>query len=262
MPELPDVEAMRRVCQRRLKGRRIESVLAVRDERVFAGLSRERLERALTGRTVRATGRRGKHMWIELDRTPWLVLHFGMTGRLDYYRDEAERPKFWKLELTLDNGLRMAYVNIRRLGRVHLVDDVMTEPPVAELGPDAKDDLPNAKRLGQMLREHSRAIKALLMDQSFLAGLGNWTVDESLYRARIEPHRQAHSLRDDEVRRLRQQIRYVLDQAIGFNMTGRRPPANWLYHHRDTRGSEIAGHHVLNDIIGGRRTYWVEGVQE
>ena len=102
MPELPEVEAARRRAERHLGGRRIVAVAAVPDRIVIEGTSSRRLAAALRGRRVVALHRRGKHLWFELDRRPWPLFHFGMSGSFRLYHDGDPRPRFWKVELAVD----------------------------------------------------------------------------------------------------------------------------------------------------------------
>src|SRR5215831_4760829 len=108
MPELPDVEDARRRAARVLVGRRILRVATVEDRLVYAGVSPRRFSAAVSGRRVEAVRRKGKHLWLELDRRPWPLFHFGMTGSFEIYAAQRERPRFWKVELTTEEGVRLA----------------------------------------------------------------------------------------------------------------------------------------------------------
>src|SRR5258708_15608955 len=108
MPELPEVESQRRRLQRWLKGRRITAVRVFDDPVVLGGQSPRAVASAVRGRRVRAVGRRGKHLWLELDPRPSLAVHFGLTGWFSFYRREEERPKYWKIELVADDAPPLA----------------------------------------------------------------------------------------------------------------------------------------------------------
>ena len=99
MPELPEVETARRFADRLMRGRRIVAVATVPDSIVYEGVSPARFAAALRGRRVEAVRRKGKHLWLELDRRPWPLFHFGMTGWFEVYERERDRPRFWKVEL-------------------------------------------------------------------------------------------------------------------------------------------------------------------
>jgi formamidopyrimidine-DNA glycosylase len=260
MPELPEVETQRRRIQRWLKGRRIAKVSAVSDPVIFGGLTPRGLSRALRGRRVEAVRRRGKHLWLELDRRPWLAFHFGMTGWFSYYHEESERPRFWKIELLAVDGRRLAYTDPRRFGRVRLQQDPAHEPPISRLGFDPLEGLPPVAELAPYLARRKAPLKAVLLDQSLFAGVGNWVADEVLYQARLSPRRPASSLTRTEVRRLRDKLHDVIERAVAVGADSDRFPATWLFHSRWGRrtGSITArAEAIVHETIGGRTTAWV-----
>src|SRR6266536_4114539 len=207
MPELPEVEAARVLARRVALGRRITRVGCAGDPIVFEAGRPAQVRRALLGRRVRGVGRHGKHLWLELDRRPWPCFHFGMAGGFHAPRARAVRlvsagkretgdawpPPFAKLRLTFDDGGELVMTDARRLGRIRLRADPRAEPPVSELGFDALLGLPAPPRFADLLAGRSAPIKALLLDQSFAAGVGNWIADEVLYQARIAPRRPGRS---------------------------------------------------------------------
>jgi formamidopyrimidine-DNA glycosylase len=278
MPELPEVEMARRTAARVAVGRRIVQVRCADDPLVFDGVGPAGVRRALLGRRVRGVRRRGKHFWLELDRRPWLCVHFGMTGGLHTPVARSVRlassgrkplppgwpPRFTKLHLTFDDGGELAIADARRLGRIRLRHDPAAEPPISLLGFDAFADLPSARRVAERLRGRGAPIKAVLLDQSFAAGVGNWIADEVLYQARIDPRRPARSLSEHEIRRLRARIRSVIGTAVRLGTNGDRYPRTWLFHHRWDRhaGALTAREEAIRyETIGGRTTAWVPAVQ-
>jgi formamidopyrimidine-DNA glycosylase len=277
VPELPEVEEARRLAERVARGRRIVEVRCADDPIVFAGVSSARMTRALRGRRVRAVRRHGKHLWFELDRRPWPIMHFGMTGGLHTVRGRAVRlvsdgraapvtwpPRFTKLHLTFDDGGELVMADARRLGRIRLRWDPAKEPPVSLLGYDALRDLPTPRRFLEMVAGRGAPVKALLLDQSFAAGVGNWIADEVLYQARIDPRRRANTLRPPEALRLRARIRSVVTRAVMARSDSDRFPATWLFHRRwgrDAAARSARGDRIRHDTIGGRTTAWVPAVQ-
>jgi formamidopyrimidine-DNA glycosylase len=278
MPELPEVEAARRVLERVAAGRRIAAVRCVDDPLVFEGLTPARIRVALLGRRVRAIGRHGKHLWLELDRRPWPVIHFGMAGGIHTSSGRAVKlvssrvrasdrgwpPRFTKLDLTLEDGSRLAIADARRLGRVRLRHDPPHEPPISELGFDALDQVPSPRAFVDQLRQRRAPMKAVLLDQSFAAGVGNWIADEILYQARIDPRRIAASLTDDEARRIRTKLVWVIGTAVRAGADSDLFPKSWLFHYRWERRRESLtgrGEPIRLDTIGGRTTAWAPSVQ-
>ena len=274
MPELPEVEAARRTAERVAAGRRIVSVWCA-DDPIVLETPPARLRRALLGRRVLRVGRHGKHFWLELDRRPWLLVHFGMSGGLYTpgrgvrLRSSGSRdwrvdwpPRFAKLRLTLDDGGELAIADARRLGRIRLRDDPRCEPPLSALGFDALRELPPPARFRALLTARAAPVKAVLLDQSFAAGVGNWVADEVLYQARIAPRRLARSLSPAEAGRLRGALRRVLVTAVRAGADSDRYPRGWLFHQRWDHGTATRrGEPIRHETIAGRTAAWVPARQ-
>jgi formamidopyrimidine-DNA glycosylase len=274
MPELPEVEAARRALVRSAAGRRIVAVECARDPIVLAGVTPARLRRALLGRRILGAHRHGKHLWLALDRRPWPCFHFGMTGgfhvrgrRPVRLRSSGRRmeaggwpPRFLKLLLRLDDGTEVAFRDARRLGRIRLRHDPRAEPPVSLLGFDALRGVPSAARLRAILNARSAPVKAVLLDQSVAAGVGNWIADEVLYQARLDPRRRGHTLTAPEVARLRGRLLAIVRLAVRLGADGDRFPRAWLFHRRwgrEQRAVTARGERIRYLTVGGRTTAWV-----
>jgi len=259
MPELPEVERVRRAVERELAGRTITRVAVAEDRIVYAGVSPRTFAKRLRDRRIMGAGRRGKYLWLVLDRKPWPCLHFGMTGRLFLYRDARERPRFHKLDLLVEGGIRATFSDARRLGRLRLIRDPDIDPPLSALGPDVLDDLPSAVQLGPRLARRRAPIKAVLLDQALFAGVGNWMADEVLYQSAISPRRLACELGSPEILRLRRALAHVVRVACGTDAIEDRYPAGWLFHVRwdRRRGRTRRGERIVRETIGGRTAAWV-----
>lgn len=281
MPELPEVETVCRVVRHALVGKRITRVEVVADAIVFSRVAPATVEAALLRRTVLGVGRRGKFFWLTLTGAgPTVFGHLGMSGwvreigiqgtRLHGhgdapFDDEQGRPRFLKLGLYTRDGSGIVLTDPRRLGRVWLGDSPDTDPRVQRLGRDAFDDLPSETELLSMFGRRRIPIKAVLLDQSALAGIGNWIADEVLYQSRIAPKRSAASLTKSEVTTLRRVIRSVLARAVRVGADHRRFPSSWLFEHRwgGKRGADrIAGQAIVREEVGGRTTAWVPARQK
>jgi formamidopyrimidine-DNA glycosylase len=278
MPELPEVEAARVMARRVAVGRRIVGVWCADDRIVFDRVAPARVKRALLGRRVLGVHRHGKHLWFELDHRPWPCLHFGMTGGFHVpgrksvkLKSSGERapvpgwpPRFAKLGLTFDDGGELVFADARRLGRVRLRHDPPAEPPISLLGFDALVGIPTARAFAELMRRRSAPIKAVLLDQSVAAGVGNWIADEVLYQAGVDPRRPASSLSDAELGRLRARIRSVVATAVRYNSDSDRFPRRWLFHDRWGKRAlamTSRGQPIRYATIGGRTTAWVPTVQ-
>jgi len=278
MPELPEVEAARRLLLSRVKDHVITEVTASNDSIVFDGQSPARVRRWLRGAQVEDVGRRGKYLWLAINRRPQPVFHLGMTGSFRFpgeqplalesdgaVEDRAWPPRFCKLVVSLDDGTEFAFVNKRRLGRVIFRDDPITADPIAGLGPDAYDALPPTERFAETVGKKRGTLKGMLLDQRFLAGVGNWIADEVLYHAGLDPRRTGASLSDAETERLRQALVTVLNTAVSVDADKARFPAEWLFHRRwgkQTDATTWDGHPIEHLTVGGRTTAWVPVVQE
>ncbi|MAE59967.1 MAG: hypothetical protein CMJ49_01270 [Planctomycetaceae bacterium] len=264
MPELPEVERGRRIAHRALVGKRIKTVATANDRIVYAGVAPQRFARTLRRRTVVAALRRGKQLWLQLDQPPHPLFHFGMTGSFIVDRAGDPRPRFWKVILTADDGTRLTMPNARRLGRIRLLDDPPSQPPISNLGFDPLLDLPTTRQLIDSLANRRTPIKALLLDQSFAAGVGNWIADEVLYQSRIAPTRPAADLTPAEVAALRAKLRRIIHKAVDVDADNTRFPRTWLFHHRWGKNADAhtpAGHPIAHLTLAGRTTAWVPTVQ-
>jgi formamidopyrimidine-DNA glycosylase len=194
MPELAEVEHGRRIAEAVARGRVIRRLNCADDRIVFEGVAPSTVRRKLRGRTVEAVHRWGKQLWFELDRGPHPLFHFGMTGAFRVpsakalelqagIKDSGEwPPRFTKIHFHFEDGGELVMTNARRLGRIRLREDPMNEPPLSELGFDPLLAMPSAKEFAARLAARRTAVKNVLMDQGFSAGVGNWIADEVLYR--------------------------------------------------------------------------------
>jgi formamidopyrimidine-DNA glycosylase len=264
-----------------LQGQRINRVEVVRDALFFSGHTPKAVEKALLNRTVCSVGRRGKFFWLTFEgEGPTVFGHLGMSGwvrevgnegtRLHGqgrapFEDAEGRPRFLKLGVQTRAGHGIVLTDPRRLGRVWLGRSPNVEPRVQRLGRDAFDDLPSESELLTSFSRRRIPIKALLLDQGLLAGIGNWIADEVLYQARIAPKRSAASLNPTEVAALRRAIRAVLTRAVNVGADHQRFPKGWLFEHRwgGARGTEhIMGLSIVRETVGGRTTAWVPARQK
>ena len=269
--------AARRLLDRIARGRRVARAACAEDLSVFEGRTAAEVEWALAGRRVEGVHRRGKYLWLELDRGPHPVVHLGMTGTWRYPGDaplklssspravdRAWPPRFTKLTLELDDGAELAFTNARRLGRFLLRDDPAREPPIAKLGFDALLEVPSELEFRARLSRRRGVIKGLLLDQTFAAGVGNWIADEVLYQAGIDPRRRVESLSAAEVEALRAQLEHVVAVAVAVDARKEGLPVNWLFHRRwgkDKGAKTEAGERVEHITVAGRTTAWVPSAQ-
>ncbi|MCB9452681.1 MAG: bifunctional DNA-formamidopyrimidine glycosylase/DNA-(apurinic or apyrimidinic site) lyase [Anaerolineaceae bacterium] len=212
MPELPEVETVVRGLREPLVGRTIGAVWVDR-AKVIHRPSLEAFTARIQGQTVQAVHRRAKYIVCQLDHD-LLVVHLKMTGRLYVVPDavENEADRWLRFRVQLDNGHQLRFSDSRRFGRVYLAGDMMEIAP--DLGPEPLEDEFTVEQFRERLAGRTRIIKALLLDQSFIAGVGNIYADEALHRAKIHPLRTADSLSETEIARLYAIVRTVLREGI------------------------------------------------
>ena len=213
MPELPEVEITRRHLEAAMLGRVFVDVHLTHVRTARHNASPEEVETRLRGRRVRSVGRHGKFLEIELDDGQVMVAHLGMSGRWSI--DGAADVPHTHFTAGMDDGTTIRFIDPRTFGFVAVYDedDVLTSG-LGRLGPDAWADPPDAADLAERLSSRIAPIKALLLDQGPIAGLGNIYADEALHRARIHPLTPGGELTVDDCRRLLAATAGVLDAAI------------------------------------------------
>lgn len=243
MPELPEAERARALIADRALGRRITGV-EDGDSYVCRPHAPGELAGALLGRRLTSANRIGKMLWLETDGAgPDLGLHLGMAGRIAI--DEPPHALWDRFVLTFADGGRLALRDKRRLGRAVLA------PDLARLGPDAA--LATRAEFRARVGRGGGAIKARLMDQGVIAGVGNLLADEILWQARIDPRRAANDLSEAELDALRRAVRAAIRHAIRNG--GAHSGALIAHRERDGRCPRC-GAPLSRARIGGRTTYW------
>lgn len=196
----------------------------------------------VVGQTFRAINRRAKYILCQLDHDI-LAVHLKMTGRL-YVSEAPETTDRWvRFRLVLNNGQYLHFSDARKFGRVFLGTRLEDFAPT--LGPEPLEDAFTVDVLRERLAKRQRNIKALLLDQSFIAGVGNIYADEALFRAGIHPLRRSNSLSDEEVRRLYDTIRAALESGIQYEGAS----INW-YRKPDGTQGESQKHFLVYDREG------------
>ncbi len=210
MPELPEVETIRNELAPWIVGQSFRKV-TISDPKAVCGCSAKEVRRGLIGQEVQRLGRRGKYLIFHLSDGNALIIHLRMTGSL--LLDPSEDGRYVRAVFCLSNGHRFIFSDRRRLGKMWLVDDA--DAVVRKLGPEPLDKSCTPNVVRQRLRRHHIPIKAALLDQCIVAGIGNMYADEALFAARIHPLRKADDLSAKQARTLHNSIRQILEAAIG-----------------------------------------------
>jgi formamidopyrimidine-DNA glycosylase len=252
MPELPDVEHYRRFFSEHAAGKTVAGVRA--DPTIVRNATPRMLASALKGRRFEEPTRHGKWLTAWTDG-PALLLHFGMTGDLVWSGDEPDRHRHDRLVLEFAEGGELRYRNMRKLGGVWLAHD--RAEAVGILGPLGPDALGLDRRtLERLLTARRGGVKAALMDQTLVAGIGNILADEILWQANLHPRRRIDSLSPEELSRLVTSIRHVVKESIDYEDVPRK--RNWLSHVRGTRDAACprCGTPLARAVVAGRTTYF------
>lgn len=260
VPELPEVESARAVIERAALGREIAEVDDTDGYECRPHPPGE-IRAALRGRRLVAANRRGKSMWCETSGAgPVLGIHLGMSGKIviadpdgreidggDYWeRGRALGDYRWsRFALTFADGGRLLLVDPRRLGRVRL------DPPVERLGPDARDATPAQFRAA--IARGTAPIKARLLDQEMIAGIGNLLADEILWQARVHPARPVRDLTRAEVDRLQRATRRTIDRAVRGGGVHTLPVVPFR---KLEATCPRCGAPMQRGVVGGRTTWW------
>jgi formamidopyrimidine-DNA glycosylase len=274
MPELPEVETVVRglrkagICNQQILDVR------VRWARTVWGMEPVALTAALVGTSICRMERRAKYIVMELSSGSFLLIHLRMTGNLRVESLEAPTDAHERVALVFADGRELRFRDTRKFGRWYLVESA--ETVLGKLGPEPLSPNFTAGMFGQMLKRHQRMLKPLLLDQSFLAGLGNIYVDEALFAARLHPCRLASTLKAPEVERLHDAIRSVLRSGIArmgtslgagavnfYSVAGRRGRNQdaLMVFRRDGLPCPCCGAMIRRIVVGQRSTHICETCQ-
>ncbi len=277
MPELPEVESLRRILSRSAKGRTIVSA-RVSGKSLRRPLQPDFCTRIL-GRTIQRIGRRAKYLTIELDRDEVALVHLGMSGSLTHrsgaFSSNALDPRHDHVDLALDDGTHLVYNDPRRFGLIKIVSrqelDAIGE--LKGLGPEPLGPKFDCAYLASKARGRTAAVKNLLMDQRVVAGIGNIYACEILFRAGIRPERPAGRLKAEEVERIVAATRAVLGEAIGRRgttfrsyMGARGQPGRFAerlqVYGRQREPCRKCGTLVRKATVGGRASFYCPRCQK
>ncbi len=273
MPELPEVETIRRELEALIIGKTFSFPL-LHMPGTIAYPESESFSSSLDGRRIEKMGRRGKYLLIYLDRGI-LVVHLRMTGNLVYLeKGKAGDERFLRVSLPFKDGTALQYSDMRRFGRLWLVRDEkeLKEKVLKNIGPDIFEEI-DCSAFEKLLKDKSkRGLKSFLLDQSITSGMGNIYTDECLYRCGFHPLLQAGSLKDSGRKALYASVKAVLEEGIKEGGTSFRDYRNAagalgefqnklnVYSRKGTTCLKC-GSQVEKTKVAGRGTYYCPGCQ-
>lgn len=268
MPELPEVETVRRTLEHALVGERIQFVHLLYEKMVRE--NKDVFVSTLKGQTLRKVERKGKYLMFILD-THVLIVHLRMEGKFFIKQDEP-LAKHEHIRIIFDSGKELRYHDVRKFGTMDLrtLNDYLSTDPIDALGNEPWDI--NISDFHHQISKKSIEIKASLLDQKIISGLGNIYVDETLFRSGIHPTRQSSSITSDEATRLIQSAQYVLEKATSLGGTTIRSYTSSLgvtgrfqnelmVHMKKGQPCPICGSRIIKMKVKGRGTYVCEKCQ-
>ena len=249
MPELPEVETFKRYLDKTSLKKLINKV-QILDERIL-DTEEDNLKKLLKGKRFESSTRHGKYLLVYL-KPGYLILHFGMSGDLKYYDSEEEPPKFSKVMFHFNNSFNLAYISIRMFGKVSVANSIEEFIENKKLGPDAYKM--TLEEFQEAVQRRKAIAKNALLNQSFIAGVGNIYSDEILFRTKIHPKTNINTLSEGKVRELYTNIKDVLEFGIKKKGDLSTYPNEFLIPHRkkeekcptcnsDIKRFEISGRH-------------------
>ena len=260
MPELPEVNTFKKYFEETSLQQRIAEVV-VHDHKIIRNISEQGFIEKLTGRTFVGTYRRGKYMFGKMDNKKHVLFHFGMTGDFKYYSDEMERPKHERFVFIFENGNRLGFDCPRKFARICYVEDLITFIAEKKLGPDALE-MTEAEFLN-IAKNKKSTLKGFLLNQKYLAGMGNLYVDETCYQCRIHPASQVNKIPKKKKIEIFQKMQEILNRAVKERPYYKAYPDDWFWQWRAEGNLAPDGKSKIETAtIGGRTTYYASGWQQ
>jgi formamidopyrimidine-DNA glycosylase len=278
MPELPEVEVVRRDLDREISGKRVKSVETHGARSVRRHKNAKEFVARLTGKKITGVTRRGKYLLVRLDGGEVLVVHLGMSGQLLRAKSAKEPlPKHTHVVITFTQGGQLRFVDPRTFGEMFVTewDDLENQvDELAHLGLDPLEESMSWERFGALIASRHTKLKTALMDQAFLSGIGNIYSDEILFEAGLRWDRMTDSLSSEEVRRLYRAMVEVLQEAVkhrGSSLADAqyvdlfgKPGGYQELHHvyaREGQACPRCRRPVVRQRVGGRSTFFCEACQ-
>ncbi len=277
MPELPEVETFKRFTDRYALGQPIRAV-RVLTPKILENTTEKALQLAIQGHVFTETKRVGKHLLMGLRPannatntaiSGWLFLHFGMTGYLSYarngktianaYGDPTRPDAHIRVQFEGEDGGLFNFHEQRMFGKLGLTDSADAYFAAKKLGPDALDV--TEKTFLARLQNRKGQLKPVLMDQSFVAGIGNVYADEIMYQCRLHPEAKLAELNAQDFQCLHRQTVEVLQNTVNVDSDRTQLPSHYLIHTRKAKGNCPQNHTLAVKTIGGRTTYFCPACQ-
>ncbi|MBD3190267.1 MAG: Fpg/Nei family DNA glycosylase [Candidatus Heimdallarchaeota archaeon] len=256
MPELPEVEIFKQYIDSTSLHKKIVNV-DLTTPSLLGKITKEQLIEVLKNQKFEKTDRYGKHLLVGLDHELylWLILHFGMSGNLEYFKESSDKPKYTKLLIEFENGYHLAYINIRKLGEINLSKNITDFIKAKDLGPDVLQI--SYQKFRAIISSRRGTIKYTLMNQHIMAGIGNVYADEILFQTAINPETKANEIAEKKREELYDNMKKILKKAIEAGAEFGGLPDWFLISHRANNGRCPKCNTKLKQIkVSGRTTYY------
>lgn len=227
MPELPEVETFKKYLDKTSLHQEINDIKVI-DTRVL-DVDYSVLRKSLINKRFEYSTRHGKYLFVFLN-PKFLVLHFGMTGDLEYYNEQFDEPKFSKVTFYFKNGFNLAYISRRMFGRIYITDSVENFIKLKKLGPDAYNM--SLEEFTGAIKRRSAILKNGLLNQSFIAGIGNIYSDEILFRTKLNPRTRIDEISESKIEQFFTNIKEVLKVGIEREGDLSSYPNSYIIPHR------------------------------
>ncbi len=262
MPELPEVEVLKYYFEEAALGKTIRAV-GFHDKlnKIFK-TDKQSLQNALTGTCFEQCTRIGKYLFAQTEKGPWLHFHFGMTGSLELFMNEAGMPRFTRFSLLFEDGSNLAFTDSRKFGVVKLVESPEAYRRQQGFGKDLLTI--TEEEFITPLQKRNIAIKTALLDQKHFAGIGNWIADEMLFETGVHPEKKASALDQEELKALFEKAVNICKEAIAKDTHYGDFPCHFFVHYRK-EGALHPAHPkspVERLVVGGRGTFIVPEKQK
>lgn len=255
MPELPDVESFKRYLNKTSLHKKIKNA-DVKNSKILGKVSPKKLQGILKDNKLKSSKRHGKNLFIELNKK-WLIMHFGMTGNLKYYKNMDEAPKHTRLLINFTNGYHLAYDSQRMLGKIDLINSVNEYIERKKIGPDPLEDNLSSKQFFKILENRKGTIKSALMNQKIIAGLGNIYSDEILFQTDLRPDSALKKLSEKDLNNIYKKMNSGLKKSIEKNAEPEDLPETYLLHNRkEGKDCPKCSGKIKKKTINGRSSYF------
>lgn len=259
MPELPEVNTFKRYFDESALHQKIART-TVFDDKIIRNVSGEAFAGLTHGRTFVDSYRRGKYLFVRMDNGHDVLLHFGMTGDLNYYEDEVDRSRHERFVFQFDNGFKLGFDCPRKFARILYLEDRDAYIEEIKLGPDVLEL--EEKVFLEATNKKKGTIKGFLLNQKYLAGMGNLYVDEVCYQTRVHPASVVSAIPGEKLKEIYDKMQEVIRYAVDRNAYYKDYPEDWLWQWRDADVTAPDGTEVAIEKVGGRTSYYFPGWQK